>query len=92
MRLPAANAHVSEDATGWRQLPLFPCDDIVLEVRIGVVLSADHVQAQLKVSDAETAELVAMRSWPHFGFAHIDEQMAYVMQTALEDLHALLAH
>jgi hypothetical protein len=42
-----------------------PPEAIEITLRVGVVAGVDHVQLQIECHDAETRELLAMRSVPH---------------------------
>jgi len=42
-----------------------PPEAIEITVRVGVISGVDHVQLQVECHDAETRELLAMRSVPH---------------------------
>lgn len=55
--------------TRWEQQTLLPIDVVDVQLRFGVVNSADHVQWSLTVSDASNGELVSMQSNPHVGLA-----------------------
>lgn len=81
---------IEENATGWRQQKLFGASELVLELRVGVVMDADHCQAQYTIRDPEIGELVAMRSWPHYPLSCLHSLLTVAAGVALEDLEELL--
>lgn len=62
----------------WEQLTITPPAVVELTLRIGLVVDAEHAQAQLEVRSATDGTLIAMSSWPHIPFHVFDERMREV--------------
>ena len=53
----------------WDQLSLLPTEVVEIELRIGVVSEANHLQWQLTVRDPSAGALFGMLSHPHTSIA-----------------------
>lgn len=73
----------------WAQLALIPPPVVVVHLRIGVMVDADHVQAQVEVCDETTGELIAMESWPHVGLDRADR---LIRESALKAITIALGY
>lgn len=62
------------------QLPMFQPDVIEVTMRVGVVHSAGHMQAQIEVRDPISGELLGMESWPHFELSSVDVMIIEVFR------------
>lgn len=49
----------------WYQTALFASDVYELNVRVGVIQRADHLQALVELKDPTDNRLIDMVSWPH---------------------------
>lgn len=56
-----------------------PPEAIEITVRVGVIADVDHIQLQIECVDAETRELLAMRSVPHRSRSALGPELARVL-------------
>jgi hypothetical protein len=68
----------------WYQQMLTPPDVIEVRIRIGVIPSADHVQAQVELVDPQTSILVGQWSKPHGRMTNLRTSIAWAAAKAIE--------
>lgn len=71
---------------GWAQSSLLEPDCVEITLRIGIVVSGDHLQVQIESKDPSSDTLLSMSSFPHSPLAEYPR----VIAETLSDLDALL--
>jgi len=66
-----------------------PPEAIEITVRVGVIHSVDHVQLQIECVDAETRELLSMRSVPHRPRSALGPELARALNHVVQLVVAL---
>lgn len=66
-----------------------PPEAIEITVRVGVVAGVDHIQLQVECHDAETRELLAMRSIPHRSRSQLGPELARALNYVVQLVVAL---
>lgn len=66
-----------------------PPEAIEITVRVGVIADVDHIQLQVECVDAETRELLAMRSVPHRPRRALGPELARALTYATQLVVAL---
>jgi hypothetical protein len=72
----------------WYQQHLTPPDVLELNIRIGVVPSADHVQVLVELKDPTNGILIGQWSRPHTTMTNLRTTIAWGAATAIEHLEA----
>lgn len=70
----------------WAQLSMLPPPVVEITLKVGVIRTEDHVQAQIEVIDATTGGLIGLVSWPHFSLPDFEERMREIGQSLTETL------
>lgn len=76
----------SGEVNGWAQQTLESPEVIEITLKLGVMVRADHVQAQVEVRDPSTGLLLAMVSWPHADMS----SAAYAFEVAIGEVYKIL--
>lgn len=71
--------------TGWQQSSLLEPDTVEITLRVGLVVSGDHVQVQIESRDPSSDTLLSMWAIPHAAMADYPRVMAEAL-TGLDQL------
>lgn len=72
--------NASPSVNAWEQMQLVEPVATELTLRIGLVPSSGHMQAQIEIHEATSQKLLAMQSWPHSAFEDADALLKHVQE------------